>query len=176
MFKLKKLVRALQKAKVDFVIIGGVAMTAHGSAHVTQDLDVCYSREPDNLERIVRALAPLNPRLRVVSEPKGLPFLWDAETLRHGLNFTLPTLHGDLDLLGEVSGLGAYEQVHHAAERVVLFGRETWVLGLPGLIASKQASARPKDLRQIPELRALFALKEKKPSGNIEPPPNDPTF
>ena len=172
MFRLKELVQALQKAEVDFVIVGGVAMSAHGSAHVTQDLDVCYNRTPYNLERIVQALAPLHPRLRVVSEPEGLPFLWDAETLRHGLNFTLTTRHGDLDLLGEVSGLGAYEQVRHAAERITLFGRETWVLGLPGLIRSKQAAARPKDLRQIPELRALFALKEKQQSGGPETPPN----
>ncbi len=172
MFKLKELVQALQKAKVDFVIVGGMAMSAHGSVYATPNLELCYSRELDNLERIVRALAPLNPRLRVVGEPEGLPFLWDTETLRRGLNFTLTTLHGDLDLLGEVSGLGAYEQVHHAAERIVLFGSETWVLGLPGLIASKQAAARPKDLRQIPELRALFALKEKNQSEDTEPPPN----
>ena len=108
MFRLKKLVQALQAAEVDFVIVGGVAMSAHGSAHVTQDLDVCYSRAPDNLERLVQALALLKPRLRVEGEPEELPFLWDAETLRRGLNFTLMTHHGDVDLLGEVSGLGAY--------------------------------------------------------------------
>lgn len=172
MFRLKKLVQALQAAEVDFVIVGGVAMSAHGSAHVTQDLDVCYSRAPDNLERLVRALAPLKPRLRVESEPEGLPFLWDAETLRRGLNFTLMTHHGDVDLLGEVSGLGAYEEVRRSAEHIELFGKEIWVLGLPGLIASKQAAARPKDLRQIPELRALLALKEKERSERGGSPSN----
>ncbi len=75
MFRLKELVQALQAAEVDFVIVGGVAMSAHGSAHVTQDLDVCYSRAPDNLERLVQALALLKPRLRVEGEPEGLPFL-----------------------------------------------------------------------------------------------------
>ncbi len=172
MFRLKELVQALQAAEVDLVIVGGVAMSAHGSAHVTQDLDVCYSRAPDNLERLVRALAPLKPRLRVESEPEGLPFLWDAETLRRGLNFTLMTHHGDVDLLGEVSGLGAYEEVRRSAEHIELFGKEIWVLGLPGLIASKQAAARPKDLRQIPELRALLALKEKERSERGGSPSN----
>ena len=172
MFRLKELVQALQEAEVDFVIVGGVAMSTHGSAHVTQDLDVCYSRAPDNLERLVRALAPLKPRLRVESEPEGLPFLWDAETLRRGLNFTLMTHHGDVDLLGEVSGLGAYEEVRRSAEHIELFGKEIWVLGLPGLIASKQAAARPRDLRQIPELRALLALKEKERSERGGSPSN----
>ena len=67
---------------------------------------------------------------------------------------------------------GAYEQVRRSAEHIELFGKEIWVLGLPGLIASKQAAARPKDLRQIPELRALLALKEKEHSERGESPSN----
>ena len=100
MFRLTKLVQALQEAEVDFVVVGSMAMSAHGSAHATQNLELCYRRAPDNLERLVQALAPLKPRLRVEGEPEGLPFLWDAETLRRGLNFTLLTHHGDVDLLG----------------------------------------------------------------------------
>lgn len=36
-------------AKVDFVVIGGTAMSARGSSHVTYDLDICYSRRDETL-------------------------------------------------------------------------------------------------------------------------------
>ena len=167
MLRLIDLLSTLHEAEVRFVVVGGVAMVAHGSAHITQDLDVCYDREAPNLERLAGALAPLRPRLRVRGEAEGLPFLWDAETLRRGLNFTLATRHGDLDLLGEIAGLGTYERVREHAEPVVLFGHETWIVGLRDLIASKRAAARPKDLRQIPELRALLALREGDASDDV---------
>ena len=166
MLRLSDLLRALHQADVRFVVVGGVAMVAHGSAHVTQDLNVCYDREAGNLGRLAGALAPLKPHLRLQGEPQGLPFLWDVETLLRGMNFTLTTPHGDLDLLGEITGLGSYERVRQHAEPVTLFGHETWIVGLRDLIASKRAAARPKDLRQIPELRALLALQERDDSGN----------
>ena len=75
----------------------GVAATIHGSARVTQDLDIVYARTPENFARLVAALAPHAPYLR--GAPPGLPFRWDAETIRRGLNFTLTTTLGDVDLL-----------------------------------------------------------------------------
>src|SRR5215470_11167957 len=96
----------LAQYAVDFVVVGGVAATLHGSSHITQDLDVCYSREKANLERLANALNSVNARLRGV--PDDVPFLLDAETLKRGLNFTFVTALGDLDLLGEVSGVGFY--------------------------------------------------------------------
>src|SRR6266849_8084084 len=99
-----KIVEALTSHGVAFVVVGGVAAVAHGSSIVTRDTDLCYARDKQNLERLVRAIAPFHPRLR--GAPPGLPFLWDAKTLHRGLNFTLATDLGDLDLLGEVSGVG----------------------------------------------------------------------
>ena len=69
-----------------------------GSVRITLDLDICYSRATESLERLTLALAPLKPRLR--GTPPDLP------TLRAGLNFTLNTDLGPIDLLGEVSGIG----------------------------------------------------------------------
>jgi hypothetical protein len=77
-----------------------------------------------------------------------------------GLNFTLITEAGDIDLLGEVSGLGFFEQVQDWAGEVEVFDQRFWVLTIEGLIKSKQAAGREKDLRLIPELRALQALRE----------------
>jgi hypothetical protein len=96
------LLRALSGAGARFIIVGGAAATAHGCARLTQDLDLVYDRSPENLRRIVSALAPHDPYLR--GAPPGLPFSFDVETLRRGLNFTLTSKLGDVDLLGEIVG------------------------------------------------------------------------
>lgn len=157
MFDAETLLTALCETNVAFVVVGGMAAVAQGSAYVTADLDICYERQPVNCERISLALRPFRPRLRGV--PEDLPFVLDAATLRAGLNFTLITDAGDIDLLGEVAGLGGYEAVKRYAEDVELYQYRVWVLTLEGLILSKQAAGRPKDLRLLPELVALQALR-----------------
>lgn len=149
-----ELIRALSHSEVKFALVGGVAATLHGSARLTQDVDVVYSREADNLSRIVRALAPLQPYLR--GAPPGLPFRLDEATLQAGLNFTLTTSAGDIDLLGEIAGVGAYDALIGHTIEVELFGTRCRCLDLPTLIRSKVASGRPKDLEAIAELRALM--------------------
>ena len=83
------LLGSLHDAGVEFILVGGVAAVAHGSARLTQDIDVSYARSETNLRRIVTALLPHEPYLR--GAPSGLPFEWSVETLRSGLNFTLTT-------------------------------------------------------------------------------------
>jgi predicted nucleotidyltransferase len=153
MTNLQTILPLLAQAGVEFVIIGGVAATIHGSSHVTNDLDICYARSRLNLTRLANALAPFHPRLR--GAPAELPFIWDAETLRHGLNFTLVTDLGDLDLLGEVTGIGTFEPVRAASIIVKLFGVKCAVLSLDGLIVAKRAAGRLKDQLILPELEAL---------------------
>ena len=91
--------RTLVDGGVRFVIVGGAAATAHGSTQLTQDLDIVYDRAPENVDRLVGALAPLHPYLK--GAPPGLPFGFDRDTVLAGLNFTLTTDLGDLDVLGE---------------------------------------------------------------------------
>lgn len=158
MLGIEELLEALSKAQVRFVIIGGMAAVAQGSSWVTADLDLCYARDLDNLERLARALAPFRPRLR--GAPEELPFALDTRTLRSGMNFTLSTAVGDVDLLGEVTGLGRFEDVLAFSEKLELFGHDVWVLNLEGLIQAKQATGRSKDLQQLPELRSLLALRQ----------------
>lgn len=157
MLQADQLLTALCQADVAFVIIGGMAAVAHGSSYVTADLDICYQRNPHNYHRLTQALRPFKPRLR--DAPADLPFILDARTLEAGLNFTLSTEGGDLDLMGEVAGLGGYDTVKANTEEVELLGYRVWVLTLAGLIRSKQAVGRPKDLRLLAELQALQALR-----------------
>jgi len=121
---------------------------------VTYDLDVVYARDPANLKRLAEALHDLSPYLR--GAPPGLPFVLDPQTLSAGLNFTLTTALGDLDLLGEITGGGRYEELHEHAITVHAFGIECWCLGLEKLIDVKRAAGRPKDLEAIAELEALL--------------------
>jgi hypothetical protein len=94
------LLPTLVKADIQFILVEGAAAIAHGSSRLTNDLDVVYDRDRQNLERIVRTLEPYQPYLR--SATPGLSFRWDAKTLAAGLNFTLTTSLGYLDLLGEI--------------------------------------------------------------------------
>ncbi len=153
MTQLERLLAALNRAGVEYIIVGGVAARAHGSARLTDDLDVSYARNPANLARVIKALAPLHPYLR--GAPTGLPFDWSATTLRSGLNFTLTTSAGAIDLLGEIVGGGQYEDLLPHALTITLFGAEVRLLDLPWLIRVKRAAGRPKDLEVIAELEAL---------------------
>lgn len=82
-------------------------MVAHGSAHATFDIDFCYRRSMENIEKLSSALEPFHPRLR--GAPKDLPFKFDGKTIKAELNFTLTTDLGDINFAGEVSGLGAFD-------------------------------------------------------------------
>lgn len=88
-------------------------MVAHGSARATFDLHLCYERSKENISALSQALKPVHARLR--GAPEDLPFVFDEKTIKAGLNFTLATDLGDLDLLGEVSGLGFYADVLKAS-------------------------------------------------------------
>ncbi|HXK12208.1 MAG TPA: hypothetical protein VMT70_21395 [Vicinamibacteria bacterium] len=116
-------------------------------------MDVVYARDDSNLDRVVAALSPLAPYLR--GAPAGLPFRLDTETLRRGLNFTLTTSLGELDLLGEITGGGGYERLLPDSVEAPLFGVRCRYLGLERLILVKRAAGRPKDLQAIAELEAL---------------------
>jgi hypothetical protein len=155
----QQIITHLAEAQVEYIVIGGVAATIHGSAYVTYDLDICYERSLANIERLCRMLAPLHPVLRDVSA--DLPFHIDPRAVLAGLNFTLNTDLGAVDLLGEVSPFGPFAAVLPYAETAVLFGRDVRVLSLEGLIKAKQAAGRRKDLLVLPELEALLELKKR---------------
>lgn len=149
----KALLEALADADVEYILVGGLAAIAHGSARLTQDIDVVYARHENNLQRLAGALAPHEPYLR--GAPPGLPFKWDAVTLLHGLNFTLETSLGDVDLLGEITGGGRYEDLLARSIELNLFHRPVLCLDLETLIATKRAAGRPKDFEAIAELESL---------------------
>lgn len=158
MVDFRALLGALVDNGVEFILVGGVAATVHGSARLTSDVDVVYRRSPENVAKLVAALAPLEPSLR--GAPPGLPFRLDAATIQHGLNFTLSTRAGALDLLGEIAGGGGWEQLADHTIDVEVFGLACKCLDLETLIAVKRAAGRSRDLETVAELEALRAARD----------------
>lgn len=155
----RALVGALGAGGVEFVIVGGAAATAHGSARLTEDLDIVYRRTHENVARLVAALAPHAPYLR--GAPAGLPFEWSERTVWNGLNFTLTTALGALDMLGEIIGGGNYEDLLPFCVRIEIAKVSCLCLGLERLIYVKRAAGRPKDFEVIAELEAILEERQR---------------
>jgi hypothetical protein len=149
----KALLRALSEGGVEFILIGGAAATVHGSSRLTRDVDVVYRRTRENIARLVTALTPYQPYLR--GAPPGLPFRWDVPTIQRGLNFTLVTQLGDLDVLGEIVGGGGYDALLPSTSVITAFDVQCRCLNLDRLIEVKRAAGRPKDLEAMAELEAI---------------------
>ena len=160
---LEEMVIRLTQAQVEFLIVGGVSAVLQGANVVTQDLDLCYRRTPENIARLAAALTPMQPRPQ--GFPHGLPFVLDERTLQLGSNFTLEIGNEAIDLLGDMSAIGGYEQVITRAEELKVAGCLVKVLPLDLLILTKQAAGRAKDLAVLPELRAALEQKRKGLSG-----------
>lgn len=162
MVKVKKLLYQLNSYNVRFIIIGGQAAVLQGSAYITADMDICYARDKENLEGLVKALIPFHPYLR--GAPKVLPFIFDVKTLQSGLNFTLSTDIGDIDLIGEMEGIGGYNEVIKFSETMEIYGISCNVLTIEGLLKSKKIISRPKDIPVIKELEAIVEIRKQRES------------
>jgi hypothetical protein len=147
------ILRTLAEAEIDFVVIGGVAGGAHGSAYPTYDLDIAYARDRPNLEKLAATLRELGATLR--GAPADVPFQLDAESLEKGGNFTFQTLFGPFDILAYPEGAAAYDRLRDDARTVDVEGWKIRVASLDHLIAMKEASARPKDKVMALEYRVL---------------------
>jgi hypothetical protein len=145
---------ALCSGGVEFILVGGTAANVHGSARLTQDVDIVYRRSRENVARLVASLEPFTPYPR--GAPPGLPFRWDAETVWRGLNFTLVTALGPVDALGEIAGGGGYDALLAHTIEIDAFGQRMRCLDLRKLIEVKRAAGRPKDLEAVAELETLL--------------------
>ncbi len=147
------LIEALSDAEVDFVLIGGLAGIAHGSAYPTYDVDVMYARDGENLERLATVLRDLRATLR--GAPSDLPFQLEARTLEEGGNFTFDTRNGPLDILAHPAGAPPFAELKEASDEIELRGRRVRIASLDHMIAMKDAAGRPKDQLMATEYRTL---------------------
>jgi predicted nucleotidyltransferase len=155
MHKLHKLLRRLAEAEVDFVVIGGYAAVIHGSAYVTNDVDVCAVLSADNVEKIRRALADLHPVHRQTH--RKLSFLEVPAPGQPLHNLYLETDDGIIDILTSVLGVGDLARLRERAMRADVFGVSCAVISLEDLITAKEAVGRERDILTVKELRAIAA-------------------
>jgi len=154
---LELLAEVLLAHGVEFIVVGGQAEVLMGSPRVTYDVDLCYKRTAENLERLAMALRGLAVQLR--GAPGDLPFQIDSRSLALGSNFTLTTRLGDLDLLGYLEPLGGYEAIASRAEVYRIGDLDLRVIALDDLIAIKQHIRRPKDQQSLFHLLAIKRLR-----------------
>jgi hypothetical protein len=154
----KGLLVRLKDQGVEFVVIGGVCGVLHGVALLTYDLDICCRFSRENLRRLESAVKDLHPFHRLAANKLPLELTDDlCDRLK---NVYLQTDLGKLDCLGEVSGVGNYEQVlQHSITHETSYG-EFRILSLEALIASKEAAGREKDLSAVKLLRGIKEKKE----------------
>jgi hypothetical protein len=149
------LLRRLTTQNVDFVLVGGMAAIAHGSSAVTEDVDVLIQFELETLDRVLRALAPVTPRLRMTPERRALGV--DPAEYLGWRNLYVTTDEGVIDFLGALTGLGEYPAIRAASVSMQVADFSCQVLSLADLITSKRALGRPKDLRVALELERVRA-------------------
>jgi len=156
-FAPERILDRLITRNVRFIVVGGFAAQAHGSPSLTRDLDICYARDRENIERLADVLTDLAAVRRDLppDAPRTPPL--DARTIRAGGLFTLMTSAGPLDLLAAPDPGLDYEQLVVRAVTGTIDGREILVASLDDLIEMKRAAGRPKD--RI-ELEILGALRE----------------
>ncbi|MBI1736506.1 MAG: hypothetical protein HYR51_15155 [Candidatus Rokubacteria bacterium] len=156
---LERFASLLSDAGVEFIVVGGQAEILMGGARVTFDVDLCYRRTTENLERLATALGTLHVTLR--GAPADLKFQIDARALALGQNYTFE-VDGEyaLDLMAYLEPIGTYEDLLPRTETVDLAGRPIRIIGLDDLIRIKQHLGRPKDRASLLELEAIKRLRD----------------
>lgn len=151
----ERLIRALDKHGVHFVLIGALAARLYGFPRVTADADVTPARDTDNLNRLAAALRELDAKIYTESIPEGLPFDCSAVMLRRAMTWNLVTKAGRLDIVFEPGGTTGYEDLAKGAERFEAFGVKFLVASLDDIIRSKESTGRERDRGDVAILRAM---------------------
>jgi predicted nucleotidyltransferase len=153
------ILRALNARAVDYVLIGGFAVIAHGHLRATADVDVLPNPAPANMTLLAAALADLGAQLAGV-DAHLLGIELSADTLGEGANFTLTTRLGDLDVMQDVPGAVAYERLAGDAVATELDGVPVRVVSLDDLIALKRAADRGRDRDDLAALTEIARLRD----------------
>jgi hypothetical protein len=152
----ERLLSTLQEHDVEFVIVGGFSLAAHGVVRGTKDIDIVPEPGQANLERLATALAALDARIDFGDmDPDELGVRLDGYGLAHGGNFCLITSRGRLDVMQDIAGVRDYGELRNSAVEVPMSGvpRPLEFAGYQALIAMKSAAGRDQDLIDIAELR-----------------------
>ena len=153
---LPRLAAALASEEVQYVLVGGLALILRGGRHVTFDADLAIAFNAENRSRVVRALAPLNPRpMRLAT---GAAWEWDEKCIRGAWTIWM-TDAGRVDLIVRLPGVEKFDRLYDNSQVMELAGAKIRVASLEDLLLMKSVSERPKDVNHCEEIRALLRLR-----------------
>lgn len=155
----ERLLEALSRHRVKFVLIGALAARLHGFPRLTADADITPAGDKPNLERLAAALKELHAKVYTESVPEGLAFDCSPAALARARMWNLVTSAGRLDIAFEPAGIEGYDDLKRDAERFEAFGVRFLVASLDDIIRSKEAAGRPKDLDDVVIMRAMQRMK-----------------
>jgi hypothetical protein len=156
----KALLTRLKDSGLEFVVIGGVCVVYHGAPLATFDLDICCPFGEENVLKIESAVKDLNPVHRLT--PNKLPLEMTRSSFGDMKNVYLQTDMGKLDCLGDVAGIGNFDEARKQSVLASFPYGEFRFLSLDALIAAKTAAGRMHDMRAVGLLQAIKERKEKK--------------
>jgi hypothetical protein len=164
-----QILRTLNEHDVRYVLIGGLAAIMWGSDYITKDVDVCYARDDENLQALVRALHSLDAHLR--GWPKGVPEFIDERAFRLGDTMTFETKFGAFDCLGKPAGTDGYGELKKQATPMsVEEGVSVFVASIDHIIHMKRTAGRPKDLSEVENLKVLKEMRRDMENKGEKPP------
>lgn len=147
---------ALLEAHVEFVVIGGLALGAHGHVRGTKDVDIVPASDRDNLERLAAVLRSLEYEIIGTEEFEREELVHpDVEGLIAGGNWVLSTKYGRLDILQFVEPDLDYAKLAPEAVSDEVFGVHVRFCGYRHLVAMKERAGRPEDWIDLQRLREI---------------------
>lgn len=145
---------------MEYVVIGGLAVIAHGVQRLTNDLDICPAPDSANLRRLAALLEAVHARQLGVGNFDEREFPFDPRRpaeLAEGGNFRLITDQGVLDIMQWIPGIPdahAYPVLAVEAMEGSAFGVPLRVCSLEHLRTMKRAADRPQDRQDLADLAA----------------------
>lgn len=155
--KFREALGVLSRHQVDFLVVGGVAAILWAAPVHTIDLDILYSREPENIDRLMTALGELGALYR---DPAGRKIGPKKDLLAAGGHHLFSTSAGALDVLATIGAGHNFEDLVSRSEIVELPVGAVRVLSLDALIQTKEEAGRAKDHAWLPLLRETLLLRE----------------
>lgn len=153
------MILGLREAEVRFVVVGGVSARLHGTTWITDDLDICYALDEENLRVLAATLHAWGATYREHRPDSPASNDVDEDALRGSTILNLRTNKGDIDVLSRVAGVGGYEACIAVADEYDLTGQTTFAaIDVPALVAAKRAAGREKDRAHLIELEALLVV------------------
>lgn len=171
------ILKALLDHGVEFVVVGGIASTGHGSTRFTKDLDICPAWNDANLAKVTAALRALGAQMKT-DQARGMGTQPSVRMLRKMEITTWRTPNGDVDVLLGIPKaknwqLAQYRQLNENAVILDVGDQQVLIASLEDIIRSKEIADRPADHAALPELRELLARQHTSPAQS-HPPSNEP--